>query len=191
MHCVINRHAGRHDTTGRVDIHGDFFFRVFRFKKQKLRHDQGDDRAYAQVDLVGAYTSRHWDAIPERWALHPNIGAQFQRSFIEATADSFGAVSSGVLGDTEDYAAGWLRLRAEKKPRGPFELLPAIGLGLEAELSDSLDRESDESLWANLVLGAGMVLPHGARVDAEYNLHYGLTGTSVQHSVVLSLSAAF
>ena len=75
----------------------------------KLRHDQGDDRAYAQVDLVGAYTSRHWDAIPERWALHPNIGAQFQRSFIEATADSFGAVSSGVLGDTEDYAAGWLR----------------------------------------------------------------------------------
>jgi hypothetical protein len=50
LHRVVDRHARRHHAARRVDVHRDFFFRVFRFKKKKLRDHQ---RRHAVVDAAG------------------------------------------------------------------------------------------------------------------------------------------
>src|SRR3546814_16361624 len=40
LHRVMDRHACRHHAAGRVDVHVNVFFRIFRFQEQKLSHNE-------------------------------------------------------------------------------------------------------------------------------------------------------
>ena len=67
LHRIVDREAGRHDATRRVDVEIDVFVRVIRFQEQQLganqaryaivdRPDQKDDPLFEQtrINVVGA-----------------------------------------------------------------------------------------------------------------------------------------
>ena len=71
LHGVIDRETCAHRPAGRVDVHGDLFFRVFRFEEKQLSHHQarhmvfdrpGDEHdaflQQARIDVVGAFAPR-------------------------------------------------------------------------------------------------------------------------------------
>ncbi|WP_316858957.1 hypothetical protein [uncultured Cohaesibacter sp.] len=155
-----------------------------------VNHEQGDDRFYTQVDLVGQYRSKDLGIVPEGWVLHPDVGGLFQRNTLEATADSLGVVSSGVKGDTEDYSEVWAKLTLAKDA-GPNTLIPSLTLGIEHELVDDLEDYLDESTFA--IAGAGLSYQtfKGNRFDLLYSVHHGVNGNEINQSVVGSVNLTF
>jgi hypothetical protein len=150
-----------------------------------LHHIQGDDLFYGQFNLVGQFHTADLSAIPEGWVLHPGLGINFQRNFLEATANSFGAVSSGVVGPTEDYGTIWASALLEREVR-PGQWAPSVSLGLSHEYADDLSIGLDESTYALVGLGLSRMGNDGSRLSINYELQQGLNGNITNQSLVMS-----
>jgi hypothetical protein len=155
-----------------------------------LRHNQGDDHLYTQAELVGQYRHADIAAIPEGWVLHPSLGLQFQRDFLEATADSFGTVSSGVVGATENYGTGWAYLRMEKEA-APNHLSPNVLVGFEREYVNSLDSVVNEPNYAVFGGGISLMTSKGNRFEVSYTRHQGLQGNRWNEAIVGTVTVNF
>lgn len=155
-----------------------------------LEHKQGDDRFYTQAELIGQFRSDDFGLIPEGWVAHPVLGIQFQRSFLESTADSFGVVSSGVVGDTEDYGTAWAHFRLEKEvPPGGWS--PNVLVGFEHEYVNSLDAVVKEPSYAVFGAGLSTMFGKGNRFEVSYTRHQGLNGDRWNQAFVGTLTLAF
>ncbi|MDH6266053.1 hypothetical protein M2360_001449 [Rhizobium sp. SG_E_25_P2] len=155
-----------------------------------MEHKQGDDHFYTQAELIGQYRSQDFSIIPENWVFHPVLGIEFQRSFIESTANSFGEVSSGVVGATEDYGAVWAHMRMEKEvPPGGWS--PNFLLGIEQEFVNDLNAVVDEPTYA--VFGAGISQTFGRshRMEVSYTRHQGLEERRWNQAIVGTLTMNF
>lgn len=155
-----------------------------------MRHKQGDDYLYTQGQLIGQFRSTDNAHIPDGWVLSPVLGAQFRRSFIESNANSFGVVSAGVAGATEDYGTVWGHLRLEKEAP-PGNWAPNVLIGMEREYANDLDTVVREPTYA--VVGAGMstVFGRGNRFDASYTRHQGLHGNRWNQGIAAALTMKF
>jgi opacity protein-like surface antigen len=151
-----------------------------------LRHAQGDDRFYTQTEMIGTYH----DIAPAGWAMHPILGVQYQRNFLEKTADSFGEVSSGVVGDTEDYGTLWGHLRLEQEVR-PGSFSPNLLIGVEHEYVNDLDLFVDEPTYAVLGAGVSITLDKGNRIEVSYAQHYGLNDNRSNQALAAIVSWNF
>jgi hypothetical protein len=155
-----------------------------------MEHRQGDDHFYTQAELIGQYRHDDFAFIPEDWVFHPVLGVQFQRSFIEATANSFGAVSSGVVGSTEDYGTVWAHMRLEKEvPPGGWS--PNLLLGIEQEFVNDLDGVVDNPTYAVFGAGISKTFGHGNRFEISYTRHQGLEGRRWNQAIVGTLTMNF
>lgn len=155
-----------------------------------MEHKQGDDHLYTQAELIGQYRHDDFAFIPEDWVFHPVLGVQFQRSFIEATANSFGAVSSGVVGSTEDYGTVWAHMRLEKEvPPGGWS--PNLLLGIEQEFVNDLDGVVDDPTYAVFGAGISKTFGHGNRFEISYTRHQGLEGRRWNQAIVGTLTMNF
>lgn len=157
-----------------------------------LRHKQDDDHLYAQSEFIGQFRHEDLRLIPSGWVAHPILGLQFQRSFIESTADSFGSVSSGVVGSTEDYGTLWTHLRLEKeRPVGSWS--PNVLVGFEHEYVNDLDAVVQEPNY--LVLGAGISMlfdkVNRHRFEISYTRHQGLQNDRWNAAVIGTLTLNF
>lgn len=155
-----------------------------------LQHVQGDDRLYAQAEFIGQYRRGDIGWIPQGWVMRPTLGIQYQRNFIEATADSFGVVSSGVVGPIENYGTAWAYLKMEKEVR-PGSWAPKLGIGLEYEYINNLDLFTDEPLYAVASVGVSKMLRSGTRFDFVLTRHQGLNGQRWNQSLVTALTIPF
>ncbi|KUP91947.1 autotransporter outer membrane beta-barrel domain-containing protein [Tritonibacter horizontis] len=155
-----------------------------------LTRSQGDDRLYLQALMVGQYRKADLAAVPQGWVLHPQIGLQFQRSFIEETTDSFGNVVSGAVGKTESYGTMIAKLRLQKEA-GIGQWAPGMHIGLEHELVNDLDEYVDEPTYGLFGLTLSRQMSRNARLDVIYTLHHGLKGNRSHDTLVASLSFAF
>ncbi|MCA0871509.1 hypothetical protein LCL97_11780 [Seohaeicola saemankumensis] len=155
-----------------------------------LRHVQGDDRFYAQAEFVGQFRKGDVAWVPQGWIMRPTLGVQFQRNSIEATADSFGVVSSGVIGPTEDYGTAWAYLKFEKEVR-PGNWAPKFGFGIEHEYVNDLDIYVDEPTYAVMHLGLSRQMKSGSRFDFAFTRHQGLNGNRWNQSLVTALTIPF
>ncbi|WP_113446821.1 hypothetical protein [Rhizobium cremeum] len=155
-----------------------------------MEHKQGDDHLYTQAELIGQYRSEDFAIIPENWVFHPVLGIQFQRSFIESTANSFGAVSSGVVGSTEDYGTAWAHMRLEKEvPPGGWS--PNFLLGVEQEFVNDLDVVVEEPTYAVFGAGISKTFGRGKRFEVSYTRHQGLEGNRWNEAIVGTLTMSF
>lgn len=155
-----------------------------------LRHVQGDDRFYMQAELVGTYTKEQMGVLPDGWVFHPTFGFNYQHNRIEATADSFGAVSSGVIGDTENYGTIWAVAQLEKAvPPGSWS--PSFRVGLEHEYVNDLNRFVDEPTYAILGAGLSYQSQRGHRIDIAYSRHQGLNGKRWNQALVAAFTMSF
>jgi hypothetical protein len=148
-------------------------------------HKPGDDHFYLQSELVGTYHNNDFSQIPEGWALHPVLGMQFQRNFLEKTADSFGVVSSGEVGDTENYGTVWGHFRFEKET-SPGSWTPNMVIGMEQEYVNDLDEYVDEPTYAVFGGGVSIMERSGNRYELSYLRHQGLKGNRSNEAVVLT-----
>lgn len=155
-----------------------------------LEHEQGDDHLYTQAELIGQFRNDDLRLIPAGWVVHPVLGIQFQRSFIEATADSFGVVSSGVTGSTEDYGTAWAHLRLERET-APGSWSPNFLLGLEHEYVNDLDEVVKESDYAVFGAGISVMFDKGSRFEVSYTRHQGLQGDRWNQALVGTLTLSF
>ncbi|WP_404405131.1 hypothetical protein [Pelagibacterium halotolerans] len=153
-------------------------------------HVQGDNRFYAQTELVGTFGADDIAFMPEGWVLRPILGANFQRNFIEATADSFGAVSSGVVGDTEDYGMVWGSLGVQQQA-APGQWALNASLGLEHEYINDLNAYVDESTYVVGSVGASMMTSDGHQVVLGYTRHQGLNGNRSNQTLLASFNVSF
>jgi hypothetical protein len=153
-------------------------------------HKQGDDRFYTQVELIGTYDSSEIAMVPQGWALRPILGANFQRNSIEATADSFGATSSGVVGDTEDYGMLWASLGLQQQT-APGQWALNASLGLEHEYVNDLDAYVDESTYVVGSIGASMLTRSGNRIVVGFTRHQGLNGNRWNQTLLASYNISF
>src|SRR3546814_17998102 len=66
LHRVMDRHACRHHAAGRVDVHVNVFFRIFRFQEQKLSHNERGhlvlDRSRHEHDPFAQKTRKNVEA---------------------------------------------------------------------------------------------------------------------------------
>lgn len=155
-----------------------------------MEHKQGDDHIYTQAELIGQYRSEDFSLIPESWVFHPVVGIQFQRSFIESTANSFGAVSSGVVGPTEDYGTVWAHMRMEKEvPPGGWS--PNFLLGIEQEFVNDLNTVVDEPTYAVFGAGISKTFGRGNRFEVSYTRHQGLEDRRWNEAIVGTLTISF
>ena len=155
-----------------------------------LQHVQGDDRLYLQTELVGTFTAEDSGMVPQGWVMHPAFGALFQRSYLETTANSFGAPSSGVVGDTEDYGLIWGHLRYEKKV-APGQWAPNFTLGLEHEVVNDLDALTQDSTFAVIGAGVSRQQMNGNRVDLSVLRHQGVSGESYSQTLLAAFIMNF
>lgn len=155
-----------------------------------MRHKQGDDHFYTQAELIGQFRNSDSKLIPEGWVFHPSVGVQFQRDFLEATADSFGVVSSGVAGATENYGTAWAYLRLEKEAP-PNHISPSFLLGFEREYVNSLDAVVQEPNYAVFGGGVSMMFAKGARIEVNYTRHQGLQDNRWNQGVVGTVTMSF
>lgn len=155
-----------------------------------LRHKQGDDHVYTQAELIGQFRNSDSKIIPEGWVFHPSVGVQFQRDFVEATADSFGVVSSGVAGATENYGTAWAYLRLEKEAP-PNHLSPNFLLGFEREYANTLDAVVNEPNYAVFGGGVSLMTATGTRVEVSYTRHQGLQDNRWNQGVVGTVTMSF
>src|SRR3546814_5366183 len=62
----MDRHACRHHAAGRVDVHVNVFFRIFRFQEQKLSHNERGhlvlDRSRHEHDPFAQQTRKNVEA---------------------------------------------------------------------------------------------------------------------------------
>lgn len=155
-----------------------------------MEHKQGDDHLYTQAELIGQYRREDMAFIPENWVFHPVLGAQFQRSFIEKTANSFGVVSSGMVDSTEDYGTAWAHLRLEKEtPPGGWS--PNFLLGAEQEFVNDLDAVVKEPTYAVLGAGLSKTIGRGNRLEISYTRHQGLDANRWNQAFVGTLTMSF
>ena len=194
---TIKRHGAglRFDVINKFSDHWGATLRTeYSWGKQELKvaagpfirtHKPGDDHFYLQSELVGNYHNNDFDKIPEGWVLHPVLGMQFQRNFLEATADSFGTVSSGEVGSTENYGTVWGHLRFEKEAR-PNTLSPSVVIGIEQEYVNDLDEYVDEPTYAVFGGGISIMQQSGNRYELSYLRHQGLKQNRSNEAVVLT-----
>ena len=155
-----------------------------------MRHKQGDNYLYTQAELIGQFRSADIGFIPEGWVAHPILGAQFRRSFIEATANNFGVVSSGVVGSTENYGTAWAHLRLEKEvPPGGWS--PNFLVGFEREYVNDLDSIVSEPNYAVVGAGLSTMFGGGTRFEVSYTRHQGLEGIRSNQGIVGTLTMEF
>lgn len=155
-----------------------------------MEHKQGDDHLYTQAELIGQYRSEDFAIIPEDWVLHPVLGIQFQRSFLESTANSFGVVSSGVVGSTENYGTVWAHMRLEKEvPPGGWS--PNMLLGIEQEFVNDVDGVVDDPTYAVFGGGISTTFGRGNRFEISYTRHQGLEGRRWNQGIVGTLTMSF
>lgn len=155
-----------------------------------MEHKQGDDHLYSQAELIGQYRSEDFTVIPENWVLHPVLGIQFQRSFLETTANSFGVVSSGVLGSTENYGTVWAHMRLEKEvPPGDWS--PNFLVGVEQEFVNDLDAVVEEPTYAVFGAGISTTFGRGNRLEVAYTRHQGVEGRRWNQAIVGTLTLSF
>lgn len=155
-----------------------------------LTRSQGDDRFYAHALLVGQYRNADFAAVPQGWVLHPQIGLQVQRSFIEETTDSFGNVVSGAAGKTETYGTVLAKLRLQKEA-GIGQWAPGMHIGIEHEIVNDLDDYVKEPTYGLLGLTLSRQISRNARFDLVYTLHQGLKGNRSNDTLVTALSFVF
>ncbi len=143
-----------------------------------LEQTQGDDRFYAQAELIGTLPG----AAPEGWVLRPVVGANFQRNFWEI---------SGPSGATEeDYGMVWAGLGIEQQvPPGTWGF--NASLGLEHEYVNDLDTYVDEPTYAAASVGAALQLPSGNRITLGYTRHQGLNGNRWSQTLLAAMSVNF
>ena len=143
------------------------------------QHDRYDEnRLYAQVELIGTFTSREIGVLPESWLFRPILGGNYQRSIMGAASDSV------VNKKYENYGAVWARARFEKKqvPGPQWQIMPNFSIGLEREYVNDLDKWLVDSTYALASVGVGMT--RGAfRVDVEYNLRKGLKNNRAENVI--------
>lgn len=154
------------------------------------QHVQGDDRFYAQGELIGTYDSSEIAMVPQGWVLRPTLGANFQRNSIEATADSFGATSSGVVSDTEDYGMVWGSVGLQQQA-APGQWAWNVSLGLEHEYVNDLDAYVDESTYGVGSIGASLMTQTGNRVVVGFTRHQGLNGNRWNQTLLASYNISF
>ncbi|KEA63093.1 hypothetical protein ADIMK_2617 [Marinobacterium lacunae] len=188
---LLNKFGERWGVAARAEYSwGDTTTQVAVGPGLKLRHAQGDDRFYTQAEVIGTFHHQDLGVAPEGWALHPILGVQYQRNFLEETADSFGEVSSGVVGDTEDYGTLWGHLRLEKEIR-PGSASPNLLLGIEHEYVNDLDLFVDERTYAVLGAGVSMTLEKGSRLELSYTRHQGLQDNRSNQALAAIMSWNF
>lgn len=153
--------------------------------------DQGEGRFYFQADLVGSYTHQDAAWIPEGWIVRPALEAVYQHSRFEDATDSFGATKSGTVGSTDQYATVAGSLRVEKAAMRPFALAPYVELGLEKEVLNDLDLIVDDPTIVHTVVGAGMNLNAGTRMDLVYSRHDGFEGERRDQALTLTFGLTF
>ena len=149
-----------------------------------LAHEQGDDRLYTQLELIGQYKQGR------SWYLAPMAGVCYQNNSLEETADSFGEVSSGVVGDTETYGSVWGKLRAARQER-PGIWMPEGYVGFEYMYANDLDGLLDESSFALYGVGVSRLFEGGKRLDIRVKDHLGLDGIRHNTSVTGAFTYAF
>lgn len=155
-----------------------------------LRRNQSDDRFYTQGEIIGQYRKADMGWIPDGWALHPIIGGQYQRNFIEEVTDNLGNTVSGVDGDTEEYGTAWLKAQFQKEVP-PGQWAPNFTLGIEQEWVNSLDEHVDEPTFGFAEIGLSKMWKNGNRLDLVYGRHQGLNDTRWSQSLVASLTVQF
>ncbi|MBD8892207.1 hypothetical protein [Roseibium litorale] len=155
-----------------------------------MRHKQADDHLYTQAELIGQFRNSDIGIVPESWVLHPVLGVQFQRSFIQSTANNFGVVSSGVVGATENYGTVWAHLRLEKEA-APGGWSPNFLAGLEQEYANDLDAIVDDPTYAVLGAGLSKTFAKGNRFEVAFTRHQGLQGKRWNQALVGTLTLNF
>lgn len=155
-----------------------------------LIHKQGDDHIYTQAELIGQYRQGDIDAIPAGWVLHPALGIQYQHNYLESTANNLGVVSSGVVGDSEEYGTWWTHLRLEKEAP-PGEWTPTFLLGYEREYVNNLDKYVQEPSYGVVGTGISMLTQGGMRVGVEYSRHQGFNGNRINSALLGTLNFRF
>lgn len=188
---ILNEFSDHWGVAGRVEYSwGESDLKIAAGPGLTLEHKQGDDRFYTQAELIGQFRSEDLALIPDGWVAHPVLGIQFQRSFIEATADSFGVVSSGVVGDTEDYGTVWAHFRLEKEvPPGKWS--PNFLIGFEREYVNSLDAVVEEPSYAVFGAGLSTMFGQGNRFEVSYTRHQGLQGERWNQALIATLTLTF
>ncbi|ATF20599.1 hypothetical protein [Phaeobacter gallaeciensis] len=151
---------------------------------------QDDDRLYIQSELVGRFDSSDLNWVPNGWVLNPIFGALYQKSWIEATADNFGNVSSGVNGPTEEYSTIWAKARISKQ-LAPGTWSPKATLGFEHELTNSLDEYLDEPTYGVVGLGVTYLTKSGGYFDVTYSGRLGLNGIREQNGITIAFTQTF
>lgn len=155
-----------------------------------MRHKQGDDYLYTQAELIGQFRNSDIGIVPEGWVFHPILGMQFRRSFIEATANNFGVVSSGVVGSTENYGTAWAHLRLEKEvPPGSWS--PNFLIGFEREYVNDLDSVVSEPNYAVVGAGLSTMFGRGNRFEVSYTRHQGLQEDRTNQGIVGTVTMKF
>ena len=152
-----------------------------------MRHKQGDDHLYVQAELVGHYRNAEVGLVPKGWVAYPVLGVQYQHNALEATANSFGQISSGVVGDTENYGTVWANLRLERDV-SPHVWSPRFVVGIEQEYVNDLDVVVKEPTYAVVGAGIARVFGRSKRVEFAYTRHQGLTGDRINDALVAAFS---
>ncbi len=155
-----------------------------------MTQSQGDDRFYISGVLKGQFRKADWSILPEQWVLRPVLGANFARSSLEATANNLGVVSSGVLGDTEDYGTIWATATLEKEAR-PGQWSPSVTFGLEHEYVNDLKSLTTSSNFAIIGLGLSNQISQKTRLTAGVTRHQAFDSSRNNTDLVLSLATTF
>ncbi|MGO4852378.1 autotransporter outer membrane beta-barrel domain-containing protein [Phaeovulum sp. W22_SRMD_FR3] len=155
-----------------------------------LTQSQGDDRFYISAVFKGQYRTADWSVIPEQWVLRPVLGANFAHNTLEATADNFGAVSSGVVGDTENYGTVWATATLEKEA-GMGQWAPSVTLGIEHEYQNDLSALTTSRNFAIIGLGLSQQISPNTRFTARYTRHQAFDSSRSNADLVVSLATTF
>lgn len=156
-----------------------------------LEQDQGDDRFYAQGELVGTYGKADFPSLPDNWLLHPTVGFAYQRNSIETVRNSLGATVSGIAGDSEEYGLVWARLRLESFDPRPGTFSPNASIGLEYEFANDLDALVDEDTYATFTIGGGYQVSPSVRIEFDYTRHQGLSGNRSNDTLAIATNFFF
>lgn len=129
---------------------------------------QDSEALYSEIAFVGTYRKSSLGVIPEGWFARPKLGATYLRTTFDGTINSLGAPVSGTIGDYDEYATLFAKVRMEKNMFVPGKLAPYIELGYEHEAVNDLDAGIDGSGFALSKIGVSYRTRSNGRLELSY-----------------------
>ncbi|MBE3637606.1 hypothetical protein [Mangrovicoccus algicola] len=155
-----------------------------------LETKQDSTRLYLQADALGSFSAEDLGWLPRGWALRPNIGAAWQKTWFEETENSLGAEVTGPLGKSSDeYGSVYAKAALETPAIGVVH--PYFGLGIDHEFANSYSELTEESDYLNSFAGAAIQLSPAALINVNYARYDGFEGNRRKEAFVIAFGMAF